>query len=284
MQVDIQYAFKTLVRRRLWVLVPTIAFTGLAIVYALFKQDYWVAQQALFVRNESVGQMTPLGRFESVDSMQTAQETIYEVSRHHHVLRKALLDVGPKKRIWSKKKRAAWPSPRVVDAFRKDVSVKAPKGAQFGRTELIYLSVKAENPQRAKALTDAVTNRLIQGVKELRKEKYQGIVDELTRSTAIARTELDKAVIQLEALDRQMGSDVVELRVMNNASMGDGTLRRSLGEIRTELRQAQGEYGRKKMERDQLFALRNDPHKLITLPSQLTRRSTDTTAPQDQSR
>jgi uncharacterized protein involved in exopolysaccharide biosynthesis len=269
MQFDIQYIFQTLVRRRRWIIVPTIVCTGLAVVYTLFKQDYWVAEQALLVRDESVGQLTPLGRFESVDSMQTAQETIYEVSRHHQVLRKALLDVGPRKRFWSKKKLAAWPTPRVVDEFRKNVSVHAPNGAQFGRTELIYLSVKAEDPQRAKSLTEAVTKRLIEGMQELRRDKYQGIVDELIRSTAIARTELDKAVIQLEALDRRMGSDVVELRVMNNESMGDGTLRRSLSEIRTELRQAQGDHDRKKMERVQLYALRDDPNKLIALPSQL---------------
>jgi succinoglycan biosynthesis transport protein ExoP len=269
MQIDIETIFKTLAKRRMWIIVPAVAFAGLAVIYGIFKQDHWLARQALFIRDESIGQLTPLGRFDSVDAMQTAQETIYEVSQHRNVLRQAMIDVGPESRFWSKRKRAEWPAPKVVDDFRKDVSVEAPNGAQFGRTELIYLTVKSTSPQRAVALTDAMTLRLVQRMKDLRRQKYKAIVAELTRSSAIARTELDKAVIQLEALDRRMGSDVVELRVMNKESLGEGTLRRSLGEIRTELRQAHSAHARKKMQRDLLHALRNDAHKLTTISSEL---------------
>ncbi len=269
MHVDFQHILRALSRRRSWLIIPTLSFTVIAILYALLKQDYWTATQALYIRNESVGQTTPFGRFESVDAMQTAQETILEIAHHKNVLREAMRTVGPRKKFWSKRKREAWPTDENVDDFREFVSISAPQGAQFGRTEMIYLTVKAENTERAEALATAMTEQLIKHARDVRRQKYQSILDELFTSTAIAQTELDKAVLKLARLDKQLGSDVVEMRVINNASQGDGTLRRSLGEIRAEIRGAEADYSRKKMDRDQLVALMDDPARLLALPSDL---------------
>ncbi len=269
MHFDIWTIFQAISRRRWWIILPTVAFTAIAVFYALFKQDYWTATQALYIRNESLGQNAPFGRFESVDSMQTAQETMLEIAHHNNVLREALRSVGPTKRFWSKRKRDAWPTDQAVDDFRKCVNIAAPNGAQFGRTEMVYLTVKAENSDRAAALTAAMTEQLIKQSRNVRRQKYDGIVEELCTSAAIAQTELEKATLKLIRMDRQLGSDVVEMRVINNSSQGDGTLRRSLGEIRSEIRGARDDYSRKKMGRDQLVSMMNDPSKLISFPSEL---------------
>lgn len=269
MHFDIRNLLQAVSRRRSWLIVPTVSFTLIAVVYALFKQDYWTATQALYVRNESIGQNTPFGRFESVDAMQTAQETILEVAHQKNVLREALRSVGPRKKFWSKRKQEAWPTDENLEEFRKCVTIAAPHGAQFGRTEMIYLTVKAERVARAEELATAVTDQLVQHLRDMRRQKYKGILDELCTSTAIAQTELEKSVLKLAQLDKKLGSDVVEMRVINNASQGDGTLRRSLGEIRAEIRGAEADYSRKKMDRDQLVALIDEPAKLLALPSDL---------------
>ncbi len=74
---------------------PVIACTTLALAYAIFRPSRWDATQALFVRDEMRGALMRGGKFESVDAMQTAQETILEVAKHPQVLKNALIEVGP---------------------------------------------------------------------------------------------------------------------------------------------------------------------------------------------
>ena len=65
------------------VVLPIAIFTFLSLVYAVLKPNVWDATQALFIRDESTSAVERGGRFESTDAMQTAQETIYELSLIH---------------------------------------------------------------------------------------------------------------------------------------------------------------------------------------------------------
>jgi uncharacterized protein involved in exopolysaccharide biosynthesis len=256
-------------RRKNWIIIPTALLTTISLLVALFKPDLWTATQALYVRDEGLGSVNQLGRFQSVDAMQTAQETILEVARHQTVLREALNAVGPAKPIRSRSKRSRWPSDKQVESFRKDVNVKAPYGAQFGRTEMIYLTVRGSSPERAVALTDSVCRHLIERMKRLRREKYDSIVHELTQTVDVARHQLDATVAQLQKMESDIGPDLAELRVMMNSGQGDGHLRRALTQLQAELRAAQAEYASKERERRQLAAAQDDPQILIAMPSKM---------------
>jgi uncharacterized protein involved in exopolysaccharide biosynthesis len=255
-------------RRHMVILAPAGALTLAALVVAVLSPKYWSATQALYIRDEGGGIADHQGRFVSVDAMQTAQETILEVARHHNVLKAALLDCGPDQKL-SQKKLKNWPDGDTIDGFRSLVSVRAPKGAQFGRTELIYLTAKARNTDRAVRLTDALTKRLILRMQELRQEKYGELVKELEEAARIAEQDLTRATRRLQELERSVGVDLAELRVLMNEGQGDGHLRRTASEITRELRIAEAKLVAKRKELEQLTAARHDDRALIALPSQI---------------
>ncbi len=267
MNADFKKLMGLFVEKRHWVIIPMLLFTSLAVVYSVFKQEYWESRQALYIRDESGMQSSDQGRFSSVDSMQTVQETILELSHHPVVVRQAMRDVGPYKKPWLKRSLKNWPSDKAVADFMKSVSISAPKGAEFGRTELIYLSVKAETVDRATKLAEAMTHRLVGQMKVLRRQKYESMIDELAKKTSLARVELERAVTQLERLEKQLGSNLVELRVLNNNSMGSSTTRSSHTSITGQLQVAKSEYNRKKLELNRLLELRDDPASIMATPS-----------------
>ncbi len=119
------------------------------------KSDQWTASQGLIVRDEANGAVMRLGRFQSQTEMKAAQETILEMARNTQVLREALLEVGPEKKWWpgSATMTESWPSQSdVSDLADEAIGVRAPKGAEFGTTEVIYLDIKQSSRERALAL------------------------------------------------------------------------------------------------------------------------------------
>ncbi len=125
-----------------------------------------------------------LGRFESQTQMKAAQETILEMSKNHQVIRDALTQVGPISSGWSiaslfgtSKK---YPSDELVAEFAKyNVSVHAPKGVEFGATEVIYLDIKANSPSLASKLSKSVSAALDARLREVREKRATSIISEL---------------------------------------------------------------------------------------------------------
>lgn len=263
-----QSLLSLIVARRWWIILPTIFMTTAAIGYALMKPDYWDATQALYVRDEVVATGGKLGSFVSTDAMQTAQETILEVALHHNTLRGALQEAGRAKSFLSfAKSDDAWPNDKDVEDFRKAVSVTAPKGAQFGRTEMIYVTVRSRNQKRSLELTNAVVNNLTERLKELRKDKYTGIIAEIEKTIQVAKAERDGSLERMTEIEQSLGSEVTDLRVLSNAAQGDGVIRREVTEIKTFLRLAKSEYEQRLHSRKQLLDAQRDPQLLIAMPN-----------------
>lgn len=262
MNVNPQELVTTVKRRWKWLAASTAAFTMVSLAYALLKPDTYNARQPLIVRDEGYGHISKLGEFSSVDAMQTAQETILEVAKHPSVLRAALMDVGP-----PRKKRADWPSPETVAGFAHAVRVSAPGGAQFGRTEMIYLTVKAESPERAVALASSISDHLIERMKRLRQQKYDSILEELQNTTDLARTELARTTNELKAFESALGSDLAELRMSLNSGQGQSHLRVALTELDADLRRARAHQQAARNEITQLREGQKNPELLITLPN-----------------
>ena len=260
-----QDIFSTVRERKWWIIIPTVFMTSMAVGYAILKPDYWDATQALFVRDEVVTTGAKLGSFESTDAMQTAQETILEVALHHNTLRKALEQVGPPK-SWLPSPRN-WPSDSTVEGFRQFVSVSAPNGAKFGRTEMIYLTVTSRGKSRAVELTDAVVDQLIDRLKKLRETKYAGIISELNKTIDVAKNERDDSLARMKQIEEALGSNISELRTLNNSAQGEGAVRRDLVAIKSELRTAKHQYERKIAVRKQMVEAQADPQLLIAIPN-----------------
>ncbi len=247
--------------------VPAAIVATAALAFALVRPATWQASQALIIRNEATSGHDEPGSFNHTDEMKTVQETILELAKSRGVLRGALVEVGPPTDY--AKSPETWPSERDVADLREAIALEPPKGAEFGMTEVFYLTVKDHGRDRAVALAGALCDQLETRFQQIRDAKAQSMIGELTNAVHLAQVDLDEATAKLSVIEKEVGSDLAELRILNDATNGDSTLRRTAGEIRTELRQSRGNYATSKELLTLLQQAQHDPGQLLAAPNQL---------------
>jgi polysaccharide biosynthesis transport protein len=247
-------------------LLPAVLVAVAVGIYAIVREDTWEASQALIVRNDASGAERGQGKFNLPEEMKTIQETILEVVKSRSVLEAALLEVGPPA---DGKTSEAWPTDRDIAEARKNIKLIPPKGAEFGKTEVFYLSAKAENSERSVALNEAVFKHLLAQFQELRDAKAQSMIAELTKTVHLATADLNEATAALTTTENRVGSDLAELRSMQDMASSDSALRRSGEEIRASLREnAVAE----KVNQELLSVLeksQDDPGRFVATPNRL---------------
>jgi polysaccharide biosynthesis transport protein len=247
-------------------LLPAVAIAAAVGVYAVVREATWEASQALMVRNDASNAERSPGKFSYPEEMKTVQETILEVAKSCSVLAAALREVGPPANC---KNPAAWPTERDIVEARKNVTLAPPKGAEFGKTEVFYLNVQAEDRERSVALNEAIFKQLQTHFQELRDAKAQSMVEELTKTVALAKTDLDCATAKVESTEKRVGSDLAELRSMQDMAASDSALRRSGEEIRGQLRENVLSDKTNRQLLDVLANARDDSGRLVAMPNRL---------------
>lgn len=251
-------------RWRLWA-VPTAALTVLSLAYAVLRSPVWEASQAFVVRDEALSSVSRQGRFDSVEAMKTTQETVLEIARNPRVVAAALAEVGPP----AARRSDDWPSDRDVESARDLITVTAPRGAEFGHTEVIYLTVKWDNREQAVAMAKAICRQMELFWQNLRNVKAQSMIDEAAKTAALARADQETSTRQLEALEKELGSDLGELRTLNEQGTGESNLRSSMNKIQEELRQARATREIRVQQQGFLKTALDNPDQLLATPAQL---------------
>ncbi len=254
--------------RRRWIL-PTVAFGIVAAGYALLRSPTWDASQALMVRDEAIGTAARPGKFQLPEEMKTVQETILELARSRVVLGTALGEIGPNSQIAALSDASAWPTDAAIAGLQSAVKLTPPKGAEFGKTEVFYLNVQAESRARAAALAAAICKQLQARSQELRDQKAQSLIAELTKTVDLAQADLKTTTSELANIEIRIGADLGELRVLNEVGGGDSPLRRSINEMDQELRQAYQAIDANKELLSMLNASKNDTKSLVAAPNRL---------------
>lgn len=267
--LDLPKIKATIMRNKLLWVAPTLVFTILGLLHVLTKKSTWKASQTLIVRDEAIGEMGfgnsgPLGRFESNDSLKRFLETVLQVSKNRQVLRAALEQVGP-----VKGKRKDFPQESHIESLRDDVSVSAPKGTEFGTSEVIYLSVSAHDPDRAVKLTAAMCDELDNRMRAIRNEYAQSIMTELEEKRALAENDLDIATQELSDLEREIGQDLGEMRTLAEGNGGDSNLQAQRNQIKGEMRQAESQQDALRELLSLLQKYSNDSDAILATPNRL---------------
>jgi uncharacterized protein involved in exopolysaccharide biosynthesis len=261
-----RHVVDVLIRHRWRWIAPLAVVSLAALAYAVFKGATWEARQALVVRDEAVGgSVERPGRFGSTDAMKTAQETVLELAKSRGVVAAALEQVGPA----SGGTAGSFPAPADVEDLQDSIQLTAPQGAEFGKTEVFYLKLRDKNRARAIALATAICDQLEVRLGELRDRKAQSLVAELERTVELARKDLAAATAQLAEMERQAGSDLAELRILNESTTGESNLRRTLVEVTSELRQAEQAARTSLQLQELLRAAQADPDRIIATPNDL---------------
>lgn len=261
--------FELLQTRLRWWVIPTVTCAFLAAVYALFAPRYWKATQAFTVRPQAASvSEQQLGKFADLSEMKVRQATILELAKSPSVVRETLLTVGPPSR-WSFSRN--WPTPTDVEEFREQVDMRPPGGAEFGQTEVFYLSMLDPSQQRAADLVAALSDQLEQRMQRLRDDRAQSMMAELERTVAMADADLQGSTAKLSAFEAAIGADLVELRNLNSDTGAQSEVSQELQAIETERRTNAG----RESENVQLLALlraaQNDSRQLVATPNSLLR-------------
>ena len=248
------------------VFLPVAIATLLAVVYSFVRPTTWEVSQALVVRDEAGDRLTRPGRFAHADEMKTSQETILELAKSSSVLTKALIEVGPPADYAAS---APWPSEAYLESLQNSIRVTPPKGAEFGKTEVFYLKVQDGSRKRAVELATAICGALQQRFGELRADKARGTTEELTHSVKLAQEDLKSATDAVTQIEQSVGSDLAELRILNESPAGDSDLRRIATELEKELRGYRASYSEGQEFLKLLNEAQDDPNKLLAAPSVL---------------
>jgi uncharacterized protein involved in exopolysaccharide biosynthesis len=235
--------------------------------YSFVKPREWKATQALVVRPEvaSVSEQR-LGKFSDLSEMKTLQETVLEVAKSQYVISAALREIGPPS---GTRHAEAWPTTADVEALRDCVDMRPPGGAEFGKTEVFYLSVSDSNPERANVLVVALCNQLQRRMQELRSQSAQGMIAELERTVDMASNDLTGATSKLSSFEGNIGPDLGELRSLNAEAGSQSEVSQELAGIEAERRT--NEASRTEHERllKVLVAAQDDPQQLLATPNDL---------------
>lgn len=255
----------------LWI-GTTALFGTLGILYILlFKQDQFLASQAILVRDEANGAVMRLGRFQSQAEMKAAQETILEMAKSHQVVREALEKIGPEAKGISMGWAAeSFPSTRQIEEFAKEsISIHAPKGTEFGVTEVIYIDIKSSTRQRALALNKALCDALESRLQQVRTVRADSVIAELSYARDAAKAELKISTDKLHVMEREAGTDLSDLRGMTDMIAGGSSARLEYDQIKNELRQTEQTVQQLQSDLDLLRKAIEDPASFVIAPSSL---------------
>lgn len=244
----------------------TLCFGLFGAGYSLLSSDVWSARQPLVIRDEANGSVDRLGRFASQTELKAAQETILEMVQNPEVVGNALRDIGPPGGGTD----ASWPTSKTIDKVAEySVNLTAPRGSEFGNTEVLYLSVKSRNQERAVEFCRAMLENLSEHLRKVRRVRADSMISELTYARDLARQQLDDSLQQIRRIEVQLGSDLGDLRNLNETISGDGTNRRTLETTTSELQAAKLEFNKLQSFHDLLVAGAADPQKLLISGSEL---------------
>ncbi len=250
-----------------WWAIPAVVFAVLAGGYSLVAPREWRATQALIVRPEAASVSEErLGKFADLSEMKTLQETILELAKSQSVVQATLREVGPSS---SYGQAAQWPSELDVQSFRDDIDMRPPGGAEFGKTEVFYLSVRNSNRNRAGLLATALCKQLEGRMQELREQRAQSMMAELERTVSMADGDLASQIGRLSAFEAKVGADLGELRSLNAETGGQGQVPQELQAIETERRANDSHLHDSERLLKVLVAAKGDPQQLLATPNSL---------------
>ncbi len=232
--------FWMVLKNHIWFLViPTVICAGLACLYGLTKTDIYTARQSLVIRDDLVGDSFKPGRFESLESLKSAQNTVLEIVRRPEVIGAALEKLGPPKPgMFGGASPDMYPDEETIEAVQGLVSLSAPNGAEFGKTEVFVLLAKSPSRERARKFVELLLVELDAKLHEVRSDKLKSMQTELRQKLRAAEQGYDEASNALNDLEKELGPDVTAIRSMSANEPTEGSIQKKIQELEAEERAA----------------------------------------------
>lgn len=259
----------TLVRYHRLLLIPAILGVVLAGIYIFFlRSESWTATQAVLVRDDLLGTNFKPGRFESLDSMKSAQETILEIARKPQVIRNALKELGPAKPgLFGPSE--DWPSDEDIEIIQGEITLSAPNGAELGRTEVVVLGTKESTRERSRKFIELLLREIMAKENDVRARRFQSMQVELMRSRDAAEAAFNDATERLREIDQKLGADIGTMIALNDTQPGESPIKREIAAIEAEKRIVESDLEATKNLLDRLKEAQADPEKIVGISREL---------------
>lgn len=243
----LEHVFECL-KKYLWVwMVPMIAGLVIAGIYnKLLATKTYSARQSLILRDDLLGDSFKPSRFESQESLKSAQETILEIARKPQVIHAVLEKLGPA-RSWSFGI-GDYPSAGVIENTQGDITLSAPNGGEFGKTEAVVLTVKTTNAERSRKFMNLLLDEIDSKLGEVRMLRLESMQDELSKASVSSLASLRAASDKLRDLEKSFGPEITTIRGLNDPQ-GSGGFDLKLNQIRLEQRNAAAQLASAKKQR-----------------------------------
>lgn len=241
----------------LWV-IPLFSALLIAVLSAYLGPKKWDATQSFVVREELIGRIVSPGRFDSLESMTTAQQVIQETARRPVVLERVYQQVEGRP-----------PTREDIEGLRDSISFQAPGGSELGKTEILTMRVEADTPQKAIQLVEVLFEQTRQEIRAIRQTKAESMLTEVKTAVDLADERLTSTTEKLRRIENEAGRDLSELRGLNDAFSGGSDLRRQVSALQTEIRRARLSEERATQLIESLSITVNDPLELLATPREL---------------
>lgn len=261
------WAWRQLRKYALLLLLPPLLCGGLATAWLLVTPKTWKAYQSLLVRDDLLGDNFKPGRFASQENQKNAQETILHIARKPQVIRAALQMLGPDPS--SPSKGADGVDEQTIENVKEAISIVAPNGAEFGKTDVLVLSVKSQTRERAAQFADLLTGEIEQHLREVRKDQLQSMQDEVQLAVEQLDREYEIIAGKVKEIEQTFGSDLPVLRGLLDRSGSASDVQRALEQIRQERRAAENELEVARKQLELLKAIESDPSQFSVSSSEL---------------
>lgn len=247
-------------------LTPTILCGAAAVVAAVVMPRQWEASQGMVVRQEVVANADRRpGQFADLYEMRTLQETILELAKSRQVVEATLTNVDARLQGVS----IAAVDDEAIDEFRERLRMLPPNGAEFGKTEVFYFSVKDPNRARALELVAELCRQLELRLQELREARARSLTAELEQQVNLAQEIHAADSAALEEFEASAGADLGELRLLHSGNSGQSELRLQAAALENEARRYETAARDATELLELLEAAKANPDQIITVPSTL---------------
>ncbi len=247
--------------------LPPLLCAALAVAWILLAPTTWKAYQSLLVRDDLLGENFKPGRFSNLETQKNAQETILHIARKPEVIRGSLEAIGPQEPL--PEGTGDWIDEQVIEGVKDAISIVAPNGAEFGKTDVVILSVKSSSRERACRLAEVLTGQIEANLRLVRQSQLRSMQAEL--ELAVAQLELEHETIanKVKVIELAVGSDLPVLRGLLDRSGGGGDVQRALEQIRLERRAAENEVEVVRKQLQLLQAIESDPSQFAVSSNEL---------------
>ena len=251
----------------LLLVVPPLLCGALAFAWLLVTPQSWKAYQSLLVRDDLLGDSFKPGRFSSLENQKSAQETILHIARKPQVIRGALEALGPAPDQSANGE--TWLSEQAIEDTRDSISIVAPNGAEFGKTDVVVLSVKSKSRDRACRFADFVTSEIEKNLREVRHDQLLSMQRELEFSVQQLISEYELIAEKVKSVELAVGSDLPVLRSLLDRASSASDVQRALEQIRQERRAAENELEVARKQLQLLQLIESDPAQFSVSSSEL---------------